>query len=132
MIAVATATMPVENLWESLLRDSSKRTSSSNRQSSSSNIIVLGDNPNLQMSVIQALSQSKPANLPSASYPVNESIVDYQYFMTEDGSVVNLWTFDSLVWGSGESNDLEFIYNSATNEQVRNTHNSFIGYLFRN
>jgi phospholipase/lecithinase/hemolysin len=120
-----------ENIWESLLRESLKSTANVKNIGSSS-LIFLGDSnsdQNYKSQVLSLLSSvKKGANTANQSDRVvnginivssGVNIVEYEYFSTDDGNVVNLWSFDSNIRGIDcKPADLDIIYSNFPNDQV--------------
>lgn len=120
-----------DNIWESLLRESTKNSANS-RNNLPSSLIFLGDSnadQNYKSQVISYFSSVKRReNLENQGERVVDGInivssgihvVEYEYFTTDDGNIVNLWTFDANIRGiECKPADLEIFYNKFPNEQI--------------
>ena len=92
----------MENLWESLLKECSANNSASNKFPTSS-ILVFGEEQNEKSKFVNSLivSNSNPTN---DEQIYDQKFVEYQHLTTEEGAVVNFWSFDPAVWGNQPEN----------------------------
>lgn len=106
------------NIWESLLRESSKNSTSSRNAT----VLFLGDQDtkNIKRELLSQLSTIKDSTIGVGNVTIenyNNNFVEYQYMSHEDNFSLDMWTFDSSIWGS--KGEFQFPHQIAASEQVR-------------
>lgn len=96
----------MENLWESLLRDSSKSS-----KLSQGTVLFVCDK------TCDSFKQDLLLLLSSNNNEINRNnVLQYHYMnIEESGNYVDLWSFDSSIWNG---NDFDMFNEISSNEQV--------------